>query len=549
VPEVEHPDVKPELEPKTRPGAEDPFNPVDPEDPFRVAPVLSPDPYVPADSGTPPTTNGGVIDPPPFPRPVPADPPGRVKLRQGIAAAQAAIPTTLPKRDPNLQVIIKAEGANKLAVLVAEGRSALGDHWQLQMNLAAARLDGLLDPTDTGDQSQLQTVRSAISARAALVDTLNEWSQARDATPPNESRLADLIGKAQEEIAAFCGDLAQFESLSLAERSAKLSLEMIAFSASILSHLCADGADVAAGQSTQRAARSDVILSGLRAQTPDQNLLTRIREVKTWSGVGKTLEKMIGPNLLDPVPANAKTAQQLNWAGVEPHLASLDQLLSQRAKATGPLDYSDRTDLLQAYTATIDALSSKQKLLRDYKPVAGDSWTAGRAQDAADIINAALRRVQSELAADPLTVDPDLAGSVRNIIAIVDRMADRNSIEVEADALGPDLRAAWKKAKYKQLAALREQRIDTKALEQSLDGGLGPSLDKLAAEMKRFPKQDVQRVKAAATDIAVQIARYRNVIRDFIGASGSSELVRGLDTIAIAVARRIASFDARGGLV
>ena len=548
MPKVENPDVKPEPEPKTRPGVEDPFNPVDPEDPFRVTPVLSPDPYVPADPGTLPTTNSGVIDPPPFPRRVPADPPGRVQLRQVIAAAQAAVSTFLPAGHPDLE-LIATTARNQAAVTVAEGRSALGDHWQLQMNLIAARLDGLLDPSDTNQQSQLQTLRGAISARAALVDILNAWSQARDATPPDEARLAELIDKAQQEMATFRKDLAQFDSLGDGTHSVKSSLSMIGFSASMLSHLCGDGADVAAGQRKQRAARSGVIVSGLRAQTADQNLVGRIRDVKTWSKVADTLKKMIGPNLLDPAPASAKTAKQLDWAGVEPRLASLDALLIKRAKATNPLDYSDRAGLLQAYTTAIYALSSRLTMLRGYKPVAGDPWTAGRAQDAADIVLASLRRIQSELAVDPLAVDPDLAAAARNAVASVDRLADRSSLEGEADALGPDLRVAWKKAKETQLAALRKQLIDTAGLEQSLDGGLGPALDALAAEMKRFPKQDVQKVKAAATDIAVQIARYRNVFRDFVGDNGSSDLVRGLDTFAIAVARRVASFDTRGGLV
>lgn len=545
MPEVEHPKIVPEKEPKTRPGAEDPFNPVDPEDPFRCAPVPALDPYVSDDPGTVPTTTGGVIDPPPFPRPVPADPPARVELRKGIKAAADAIPTFLPPDTPSL-LAVATKSDSGAAVTIAEGRSALGDHWQLQMNLFAARLQGLLDPADVNQQSKLQTLRDAIAARGTLVDVLNAWSQARDAAPPDEARLADLIDKAQQEIATFSKDLAQFDSMSHDSKSAQ---EMVVFSATMLNHLCRDGADVAAGQRTPRAARSGVITTGLCMGTPGQNLESRIRKVKTWSELAGTLQKMIGRNLLDQAPAKARTARQLDWPGVESHLASLDALLKQRSAAAGPLDYADRVGLLQGYTATIDAMSSRLKLLRNFEPAAGDPWTAGRAQDAADILNAGLRRVQSELAVDPLAIDPDLAATVRNTLASVDTLAGRTSIEAQADALGPDLRASWKTAKDTQLKALRKQGLKTKDLEQSLDGGLGPALDKLADEMKRFPKQDVQKVKAAATDIAVQIARYRTVIRDLMGDNVSSELVRGLDLIAVAVARRIASFDARGGLV
>ena len=532
--------VPPE-EPAERKGADDPFQEVDPEDPFGFRP--STDPYVPSNPEPESTTNRGIAMPPPAPPVAPAEPAGRVNLRAGLKRftdRQATLGNTEP---PNL--VARAERT------VQPGRNELGVHWAVTFDVFVANERARIEVSDEGDKTGIDKLASTLSNHPEFGEALSAWCRARDAVPPDEATLSIALTQATDSLNRLKANLEDrgFNPNSLNDPLAMKVQAIRVFAEACLKCLADEAATMMTGERVPRGAPSEGMGAVLAMGTGDQNFQTRLATTESWADAGKTLRNVIGTNTLKD--AVTRTTGPLDFTRVHQELASLDASLKARKTAADPIDPAMQTTVYNDYLAVIDAhVEQLQKLRAAAKegPGGKSGWSAAKLREVPDLLVGVLRTVKNELSADPLVQDPKFAARTREMVEKIDALAGQTSLEVDSNALGSDLRKVWKSAKSSELATLKKAGVDTKKLSAAFDAGLGPTLESWTTELAKFPKHNRETMKQLTAQAATYIASYRTTVTAIAGPLRSSNLVRALDTVAVAMRLQLRAYDARGGL-
>lgn len=484
-----------------------------------------------------------------MPPPAPADPPGRKELRNQVSAAQGRIAALEPSY---------ATAVSRLKGTVRAGRNALGEHWQVSVELLLARREARTDPDGDVERTGLADLRSKlVRHQADITAALGDWCTARDSVPPDEAGLADAMARAQAAVDVLSAEIVAGQTGNLKSTIENDGHAIAILSEASLALMQQEGKAIADGERIARAPAGEGLAECLLMQTADHNLRSRLEQRATWAETSSTVEAMIGHGTLDK--AMTISLGKVDLARPRDRFKRLDGALKARendaklkAGTSDPPDYQRRADVLQGYLGAIDAYAATLATIRsgvaEIKLGKKSGWTADKAREVTDIITGVLRHLQAELGGDPLIEDPDLATATRQAVSRIDSLVDPSSLEVAADGLGKDLRKAWSTAKAAELKALKKERVDTAELTKAFDGGLGPILDTWTAELAKFPKQDRAKLKGATKDAARLLAQYRAAVEKIAGPDRSSRLVQALDAMAVAMTRQIAAYDQRGGL-
>lgn len=536
------PDETPRPDPEQPTGAEDPFDPVEPEDPFGV--TGEPDPLDPGTTDPDPTTSGGIDIPPPLA----AAPPGQTDTPETTALKQA-MQKLPPLPDPKDSTQASRRKTWRLA---QDARASLSDHWSMvkKLQLATAEISAARSK-DPSDQAKLSKLREVLGTDGGVTKALDDWCTARDKAPADRSALATAAADLVDSVDALQKALAtDSTSITSVDESQVLS-EVLA---GIVAEVSSEGLQVLAGERVSRGSASDVVTSQIEGLTRDRVWSTRLETANTWKAAGVMLENAIGDGALQrPVSKgqNGTPDISLNIAAITSSLQQLDS--AWKAREADPADYGKRADVLRSYVGLagdiktqFDIVSKRQAELSNQKPTPG--WDVAQTLRTKDLLAGMARVARSELSADPLIQDPDLARATRTVLNQVDAIAEQTSLTEQVNKAGSDLTKVWKAARDQQLKALKSTRADLGDLPVMLRTGLDPLLTQWSAEVAKFPNHDLATVKSLAASLAEQLQRYRAAVNAQLGDKRSSGLVEGLDIIAAAIARQIRSYDNRGGL-
>ena len=548
--------AKTEEDPTRRKAAEDPFEPVDPDDPLLLSPEPKTDPYLPDEPFPDPTRNLRVPVLPAAPLPAPSDPPGRSDLRKQIGKLAGRRETAMPAdKDAKKSEEAKQE---RLAVAMRAGRGALGEHWQVSVGMMLGRREAGIDSDDKDARNRLADLRKRVASHQDdVVAALGDWCTARDKIPADEVALAAAMARAEVAVDGLGAELRAFATGNLNSPIENDALAIGIFAEASLARLQLEGAAIADGKRLARAPSGESLSTCLLWQTAGMNLRTRLEQIESWTLTAGAVEAMIGKTTL-----NTKITTKLGMIDLTPandRVRVLDKAIKAlnadalaKAGTSKPTQKQLRADVLQGYNGVIDVyamnLAAVRGVAADVAAGKTSGWTADKLRETADILTGTLRHLQAELAGLSLVEDPDFASPTRDVIAGVDLLLKPSSLELAADALGKDLRKAWSTTKTAELKALKKERVDTAALSKAFDSGLGPLLDTWTAETAKFPKHDRAKLKKATTDAALVLAQYRAAVESVAGPNRSSRLVQALDALAVNMARQIASYDQRGGL-
>lgn len=538
-----HPEKPPE-EPAKRSGAADPFSEVDPDDPLRI--TASHDPYAgePRDPDPDPTIRGGMLPAPPVPPVGPSDLPGRTNLRVAVQRlADRAV--QISETEPSNQI-------SRLQRNVQPGRNDLGEFWAGTVAVIVAKERVRVATSEDPDFDRIVRLSDTFAEHHDFGDALSAWCSARDGVPPDEAALAGILDRATDALNRLKAGLEGrgFDPNDIVSSVGIQAQSLRLFAEASLKHVADEAATVVAGQRVPRGAPSEAASALLAIGTGDRNFKDRIGNTNSWGSSGTLLGNAIGP---DSLRANV-TAEvgKISLTRAQQELTSLDASLKARSKATDKTDPALQTAVYNDYLAVIDAHTEQLQKLRqaaDEKLTSGKSgWSPAKIREGTDMVVMMLRTVKEEFGADPLIQDPAFASRTRDAVLRIDELAGPTSLEVDSRALGTDLRKVWKTAKTKELSALKKAGVETKTLSAMFDSDLGPTLDLWATELSKFPKHNRQTMKDLATRSATYLATYRAAVEALAGPSRSSNLVHALDTVALAMVRQLASYDARGGL-
>jgi hypothetical protein len=534
----------PEHTPEEPTGADDPFDPVDPEDPYHVS--ESEDPLASDDPDPDPTTTGGVEIPAP-PSAAPSQPPA------GHAQLTTAVSNLGSLPDPKNPT---TKTATELTAwrTAQEGRFSLSDHWAMIKRIALATAEAAVgqaqDPAK--ENAKLRQLRQDLGGDGALTKALDAWCAVRDATPIDLTKLAEVAGQLKAAADPLRTRLTTGDLAGVGKQRGLIDEAL----GGIVSEVASEGLQALAGKRVARGASSDVPTYHLEKMTRDQNWVARLMNSPSWRNAGemvnKVLTKDVGTNVFS-TPIDGRSAK-LDLNPLADRLSALDAATKARQSASEPLGYSTRAEVLRRYGAASEALSSQLETLQlrlaavanKQKPPPG--WDAARTQKVADLLAGTARTLYLELAADPLSQDPDLKRGTRTTLQELDTLAGKTSLEARVDKAGSDLRKVWRTAKQSELKALQAAKVPLGDLPSLFDKGLGPLLDQWADQIAVFPRHRPAIVKDLAAQIAEQLHRYRVAINAQLGADRSSRLVEGLDVVAASLVRQIRSFDLRGGL-
>lgn len=520
-------------------GAQDPFDPVDPDDPYSVTGAQ--DPLAPQDPDPDPTTTGGVEIPPPPSDPGQQPPPGHAELTSAVTSLGPLPDPKDPLQEKKLRTWRMAQ----------EGRNSLSDQWsmlkRLQLATADVAANHAKDPTDYA--AKLKQLSTDVATDSAVSTALDAWRAARDETPVDLTKLATAAADLKTAVDPLQKLLTVAGVPTDVDQQRQILGEALA---GIVTEVASEGQQALAGERVSPGAASDVVTYHLTKTTRDENWASRLQTSSTWQDAGRMTRTAIGAKTLDTIVS--KTGGKLDFEPLAGRLTGLDAALKARAKSSGKPDYATRSEVLRGYLGVADVLTTQLKTVRDRLAALAANpkspgWDPVQARNAGDVLAGMAKALHDELATDPLIEDPDLAQAAQKARDQIDALAGQTSLQSLVDKAGNDLRKVWRTAKQAELKALKAAKVDLGNLPTMFEsGGLGPLLDNWYAEVKKFPKQSRANVKDYAAQIAEQLQRYRTAINGQLGAERSSGLVEGLDVVAAALARQIRSFDSKGGL-